>query len=49
METETISSLNIVDLLLQARYGRGVCGQKKGEGYSSDNKVAKDFAWGWDC
>ncbi|QRW00032.1 prenylcysteine lyase [Ceratobasidium sp. AG-Ba] len=47
METETISSLNVVDLLLQDHYGRGVCGQKKGDPYELPENP--DFVWGWDC
>ncbi|KAG9104026.1 hypothetical protein FRC06_006106 [Ceratobasidium sp. 370] len=49
METETIASLNVVDLLLQEQYGRGVCGQKKGEKYDSPPNLSEDFVWGWDC
>ncbi|KAG9126281.1 hypothetical protein FRC07_004092, partial [Ceratobasidium sp. 392] len=49
METETIASLNVVDLLLQDQYGRGVCGQKKGEQYDSHQNLSEDFVWGWDC
>lgn len=49
METETIASLNVVDLLLQDHYGRGVCGQKKGEEYDTAAPLAEDFVWGWDC
>ncbi|KAF8710277.1 FAD NAD-P-binding protein, partial [Rhizoctonia solani] len=47
METETIASLNAVDLLLHDRYGRGVCGYKSDE-YPNEVKPA-DFAYGWDC
>lgn len=48
METETIASLNVVDLLLHDRYGRGVCGYKTAEDYLSEAKSA-DFVYGWDC
>ncbi|CAE6452792.1 unnamed protein product [Rhizoctonia solani] len=48
METETIASLNAVDLLLHDRYGRGVCGYKTEDDYPSDAKSA-DFVYGWDC
>lgn len=48
METETIASLNVVDLLLQDHYGRGICGQKKGEKHEPSTPAA-DFVWGWDC
>ncbi|CAE6398946.1 unnamed protein product [Rhizoctonia solani] len=48
METETIASLNAVDLLLHDRYGRGVCGYKTEEDFPSEAKSA-DFVYGWDC
>ncbi|KAH7340917.1 Prenylcysteine lyase-domain-containing protein [Rhizoctonia solani] len=48
METETIASLNAVDLLLHDHYGRGVCGYKTEEDYLKDEKSA-DFVYGWDC
>ena len=46
METETISSLNAVDLLLHDQFGRGVCGHKEGDEYQAKSD---DFVWGWDC
>lgn len=46
METETISALNAVDLLLHDRFGRGICGHKTGEEYQ---EKSEDFVWGWDC
>ncbi|CUA71609.1 hypothetical protein RSOLAG22IIIB_09699 [Rhizoctonia solani] len=48
METETIASLNAVDLLLHDRYGRGVCGYKSEEDYPSYAE-SSDFVYGWDC
>ncbi|CAE6414165.1 unnamed protein product [Rhizoctonia solani] len=47
METETIASLNVVDLLLHDRYGRGVCGYRPDD-YPNEVKPA-DFVYGWDC
>jgi hypothetical protein len=47
METETIASRGIVDLMLRERFGndRGLCPQ----GYSSAPPEGLDFVWGWDC
>jgi hypothetical protein len=47
METETIASLNVVDLLLTDHYGRGVCGNKADEGHAK--ATSEDFIFGWDC
>ncbi|KDN34630.1 hypothetical protein RSAG8_12292, partial [Rhizoctonia solani AG-8 WAC10335] len=44
METETIASLNAVDLLLHDRYGRGVCGYKTEDDYPSDERGRSSFA-----
>lgn len=43
METETLSSRNVVDLLMRERFNASVCpleeGQERGTGY----------VYGWDC
>lgn len=48
METETISSRNVVDHLLQEAFGHGICP----EGTSPDgwgNKIEDKKIYGWDC
>jgi prenylcysteine oxidase/farnesylcysteine lyase len=53
METETIASRNIVDLLLKEQFDSGICGLR-GQGFDkADNGTLttddKDFVYGWDC
>jgi hypothetical protein len=45
METETLASRNIVELMLMTEFGKpGLCP------VSSDSEEAKDgFVYGWDC
>lgn len=48
METETISSRNVVDNLLQEAFGHGICPQ----GTSPDGwgtKIEDKKIYGWDC
>ena len=51
METETISSRNIVDLMLNEVFGTGICGPAKpveeDSGRSKGNP--EEFVYGWDC
>ena len=59
METETISSRNIVDLLFREEFNSGICGS--GPTLSEDSDLGsqfvlksegamnKSFVWGWDC
>ena len=53
METETISSRNVVDLLLKEQFDSGICGLR-GQGLDkAENGTLtaddKDFVYGWDC
>ena len=43
METETVSSRNVVDLLLKNKYNTTICGTSKSE------TVKDDYVYGWDC
>jgi prenylcysteine oxidase/farnesylcysteine lyase len=50
METETISSRNIVDLLLHEHFASGVCGPWPTRDQSAaEAKAEPDFVLGWDC
>ncbi|KAH7930566.1 FAD/NAD(P)-binding domain-containing protein [Leucogyrophana mollusca] len=53
METETISSRNVVDLLLHEEFGSGICGSLLSGTNSSEergtNATPDDFVLGWDC
>ncbi|KAI0689670.1 FAD/NAD(P)-binding domain-containing protein [Cytidiella melzeri] len=46
METETISSRNIVELLMQEEFGASIC---KSVPNASVTEESKDFVYGWDC
>ncbi|KAH7910709.1 FAD/NAD(P)-binding domain-containing protein [Hygrophoropsis aurantiaca] len=53
METETIASRNVVDLLLHEEFGSGICGAllsgpNSSEELKTDPK-SDDFVLGWDC
>lgn len=51
METETIASRNVVDLLLHEEFGSGICGSQLSgpeEGVTR-NTTSEDFVLGWDC
>ena len=45
METETIASRNVVDLLLREKFNSSICplDEEKGKGSS------EEFVYGWDC
>jgi len=54
METETIASRNVVDLLLSEEFGSSICGgrigdspQKDGQKHTSRDQA--DYVYGWDC
>nr|GAT47321.1 prenylcysteine lyase [Mycena chlorophos] len=47
METETISSRNIVDLLLEEHFNTSICG--KPELSDTVQKDSDDYVYGWDC
>jgi prenylcysteine oxidase/farnesylcysteine lyase len=49
METETIASRNVVDLLLNEEFGSGICGNRIGATELMTRKEEKDFVLGWDC
>jgi hypothetical protein len=46
METETISSRNIVDLLLREKFNSSICPLDEGERV---NEATAGFVYGWDC
>ena len=52
METETISSRNVVDLMLDEAFGTGICGPPKSVeedlGRTDAGNLDK-FVYGWDC
>jgi hypothetical protein len=45
METETIASRGVVDMLLKKIFGQGICP----EGFKSQPPAGLNFTWGWDC
>ncbi|KAF9454994.1 hypothetical protein P691DRAFT_770093 [Macrolepiota fuliginosa MF-IS2] len=56
METETISSRNVVDLLLNDEFNSGICGPRISDSDSKDNNTTSeatkdedDYVYGWDC
>ncbi|KIM66752.1 hypothetical protein SCLCIDRAFT_1210801 [Scleroderma citrinum Foug A] len=54
METETIASRNVVDLLLHEEFGSGLCGSQisgpeTDQGNGTHNTTSEDFVLGWDC
>ena len=60
METETISARNVVDLLLNERFGSSICGRRLSAHAEEDSDASaqvplsstntdKDFVYGWDC
>jgi len=51
METETIASRNVVDLLLRETFGTGLCGHKTSSLEANDTLTGDpaDFVLGWDC
>lgn len=55
METETIASRNVVDLLLREEFGSGICGSlvsgSETGGQENDTRALENsaFVLGWDC
>ncbi|KAG2753348.1 FAD/NAD(P)-binding domain-containing protein [Suillus brevipes Sb2] len=50
METETIASRNVVDLLLHEEFGTGICGALlSGTENATQTATPADFVLGWDC
>lgn len=55
METETIASRNVVDLLLHEEFGSGICGAlvsgTETGVHENATRVSEssDFVLGWDC
>ncbi|KAI0683508.1 FAD/NAD(P)-binding domain-containing protein [Earliella scabrosa] len=49
METETIASRNVVELLLQEQFNAGLCKTQDAEGDEPVKEKGKDFVYGWDC
>jgi prenylcysteine oxidase/farnesylcysteine lyase len=47
METTTISSRNVVDLLLTEQFGSGICGEKVE--LDQYEEWGEEKVWGWDC
>ncbi|CDO76404.1 hypothetical protein BN946_scf184937.g18 [Trametes cinnabarina] len=51
METETIASRNVVDLLLKEQFGAGLCKQPSSAEPAGDASPSteENFVYGWDC
>jgi len=56
METETVSSRNVVDLMLNDEFNASICGKsippaEYDESAANETSVMedKDFVYGWDC
>ncbi|KAF7986244.1 hypothetical protein HWV62_38711 [Athelia sp. TMB] len=49
METETIASRNVVDLLLTETFGTGICGAASPVEGEQQAQESPDFVLGWDC
>ena len=49
METETIASRNVVDLLLHDEYNAGICPASAADEDSAVEKHDEKFVLGWDC
>jgi len=45
METETVASRGVVDMLLKKEFDQGICP----EGIKSNPPAGSEFVWGWDC
>lgn len=46
METETLASRNVVDMLLGDMFKSGICGPA---GTPSNDTDKEDYVFGWDC
>jgi prenylcysteine oxidase/farnesylcysteine lyase len=49
MDTQTIASRNVVDLLLNEEFGSGICGSRLDAPESTKGRRDADFVLGWDC
>ena len=50
METETVAARNVVDLLLQDEFGKGICPPRAANQEEADAEpVNESFVYGWDC
>lgn len=50
METETIASRNVVELLLHEQFNAGLCKQETDEnGEPAPTDDEDSFVYGWDC
>ena len=50
METETIASRNVVDLLLREEFGSSICGSETGVHENATRVLESNgFVLGWDC
>ena len=56
METETVASRNVVDLLLNEEFNSGICGSRLSASESTENFInesaatrGESFVIGWDC
>lgn len=45
METETVAARNVVDMILEDRFGQSICPRNGGEGAP----WGEDKVYGWDC
>ena len=49
METQTLASRNVVDLLLNDEFGTGICGPRLPDVEAKKGEKLEDFVLGWDC
>lgn len=49
METETVASRNVVDLLLNEEFQTGICGARISATERNDTNPQENFVYGWDC
>ena len=50
METETIASRNVVELLMREQFDAGLCKPSVTEaGEPATERRNEDFVYGWDC
>lgn len=49
METETLSSRNIVDLLLDDLFNASICGPQITDLTNITTADKNDYVYGWDC
>jgi prenylcysteine oxidase/farnesylcysteine lyase len=49
METETVSSRNVVDLLLKDVFDSSICGHHISNARNSTMEDENDYVYGWDC